>query len=243
MTLIRDFFRRRRLARHLAEHGWTFDFHGTSVSLPPDTNLAVANALIKGKYEAEEARLIGAHLPAGRPVLELGGSLGVVSGFIRSRLDPGTPHLIVEANPHLVDLCASNAGGAEVLCKAVSYDGPVVRFEIAENPHASMLSTGAEAGIETVEVDTTTLAELWQRMGAPEGFSLVADIEGAEVAMVEKDADTLAHAGTILMELHPHLHPDGDAVVDRMRARLEQLGFTLVENSAAVFLWSRAVTE
>ena len=53
-TVIRDFFRQRRIARHVMKNGWQFDFHGVKVSLPENIDLAIHNALIQGKYEAEK---------------------------------------------------------------------------------------------------------------------------------------------------------------------------------------------
>jgi len=239
MTMFRDFFRRRRLARHVAEHGWVFDYHGIAVTLPDDTELAVANALIKGKYEAEEAGLIARHMPPDQPVIELGGSLGVVSAFIRSRLDPGVDHVIVEANPNLISPCSLNAGGAEVVAKAISYTGDTARFEINDNPHASSLSLSKTPDARIVEVETTTLAQLWEQIGKAEGYTLVADIEGAEVEMTERDKNALSHADTIIMELHPHLYDGGASATDAIKTTMTDLGFTLVEQATEVYVWSR----
>lgn len=242
MSFIRDFFRKRRLQRHLAQHGWVFPFHGRDVTIPPGSELAVANALMKGKYEAEEARLITKHLPTDRPVLELGGSLGVISGLIGSRLEQGVAHLIVEANPSLIETCQKNAGRtlSRVTCKAVSYDGPVARLEINSNPHASMLSSAGSASPNIVEVEAATLAQLWQEMGQPQNFTLVADIEGGEVAMVEQDMQTLAQAGLVIVELHPHLHPEGSKIISRIQEQMAEHGFCVVEQAADVYVWQKS---
>ena len=86
MTVIRDFFRRRRVNKHLRTHGRTFTYQGLSISMPEEADLALLNALLKGKYEAEEAALIQAHMPPDQAVIELGGSMGVVSAYIGSQL-------------------------------------------------------------------------------------------------------------------------------------------------------------
>ncbi len=96
--------------------------------LPPRAGLGVRSSLLRDKYERDEAAMILRHLPADLPVIELGGSLGVISALIRSRLSPGTRHLIVEANPALIEICAGNAAGkadglSEVVNAAVHYDG------------------------------------------------------------------------------------------------------------------------
>lgn len=112
----RDFFRRRRLARHVARNGHRYIYHGLEVEVPGAAGattdaalLGVRNALLRQKYERDEAAMIMRHLPSGLPVIELGGSLGVVSRLLRSRLKPETPHLIVEANFDLIAICKANA--------------------------------------------------------------------------------------------------------------------------------------
>lgn len=252
MSFIRDFFRRRRVAHHIAQHGWVFQFHGVKVEIPEGSEMAVANALIRRKYEAEEARLIETYMPADRPVLELGGSLGIVSGLIGKILNAGVPHLIVEANPNLIDICTLNArahrdsASCTVLCKAVAYNGPTAKLAINKNPHSSMLSANSGSGIgpeaQIVEVEATTLAELWRGMGAPPGFTLICDIEGAEIAMVDHDADTLAHAELVVMELHPRLHPEGAAMVARISDTMTRTGFSFVEQASEVYVW-RKITD
>lgn len=238
-TVIRDFFRQRRIARHVMKNGWQFDFHGVQVSLPENIDLAIHNALIQGKYEVEEAELISRYLPKNKPVLELGGSLGVVSSLIGSLLEETVLHVIVEANPALIEVCSKNVArsSSQVFCKAVSYNGATALFDVKSNPHASMLSGATSENSNTIEVEATTLSALWHGMGAPEGYTLISDIEGAEVEMVVHDAETLSHAGLIIIELHPHLHTDGLKVIDRINNTLVQAGFFLSEKTAEVYVW------
>ncbi len=242
MSVIRDFLRWRRVRRHVARHGWRFDFHGIAVTLPEMESPGCANALLRGKYEAEEAALIGAHLPADRAVIELGGSLGIVSALIASRLGAGVPHVIVEANPAVLDTCRANAGlaarPAAVLREAaVFYGGPVARFAAGGNVHANHLA-GAQDSAGVIEVPAVTLRALWEGAGAPEGFSLVCDIEGGEAPMVAQERDVLAHAGMVILELHPGQYGrQGEAEVI---AGLAAAGLVLRERRADVGLWTRA---
>jgi len=241
MTAFRDFFRRRRVAKHVRAHGWQFDYQGLSLKLPEGTNATVASALLRGKYEAEEIRMIQTFVPKDRPVIELGGSLGVVSAIIGNHLDADTPHLVVEANPHLQDICHANATSPaksqalELVECAVSYGSETVVFEVAENPHASGLSLAGNAGHGTpVEVKAVTLAALHDRLGAPEGYSLICDIEGGEADMMAHDPAVVAKAGTVVMELHPTVTPDAaKAIPDQMA----KLGFALQAQAGAVYTW------
>ncbi|MGE0282486.1 MAG: FkbM family methyltransferase [Rhizobiaceae bacterium] len=201
----RDFLRRRRVARHFAKNGGVFDFHGVTVRLPEGVDVAAANALIRGKYEHEEATLITRHLPDHLPIIELGGSLGVVSALVRSKLKPDTRHLIVEANPRLIEICEANAAagraGTEIIHGAVYYDGPVARFGIANEVHASAI--GQSGSAEMIEVPAVTLSQLFQRLGSPPRFVLVSDVEGAEYDLFAQEAETLRHVELAIVELHP----------------------------------------
>ena len=244
MTAIRDFFRRRRVARHVAQHGWDFEFHGLRIRLPEGTDANVASALLRGKYEAEEIRMIQSYLPKDRPVIELGGSLGVVSAIIGNHLHPDTPHLVVEANPHLQNICLENAQSPkksqsiEVLQSAVSYGEPLVQFEVAKNPHASGLKLrSASESLETIDAPAIALATLYEKLGHPDGFSLVCDIEGGEADMMVHDSAIVAKAGVVVMELHPTITPEAAA---RIPKQMREMGFTEQERSGDVYTWARS---
>lgn len=241
LTIVRDFIRRIRLARHVASNGWRFEFHGLEVEIPEGTDSAVANALIRGKYEAEEAEFISKYLPPDRPVIELGGSLGIVSSLIGSLLDTDTPHVIIEANAALIELCAQNAGRAasQVYCKALSYDGPTALFVVKSNPHTSRLSVLRKSGANIMEVDAVTLSDLWRDLGAPDGFTLISDIEGAEVALLEQDIKTVSNAGLVIMELHPSLIENGSSLVEQIKTTMTEAEFFLVEKKSDVYVWRK----
>jgi FkbM family methyltransferase len=247
MTFIRDLFRKRRVRAHLRAHGPVFNFHGLSVRVPEGVDIALANALIKSKYEREEAAFVRAYLPSSVPVIELGGSIGVVAALIGDRLEHGIPHLIVEANPNLCGICLENASqrgartATEVLNAALSYEGPEVSFTVSGNEHISRLSSIRKPikGGRTITVASVTLAELHAGLGAPEGYSLVCDIEGGETAMVEHDAETLAKAGLILLETHPAYYAGGEGEAAELCARILALGFYETARDGNVLVFTR----
>jgi len=244
-NMFRDFFRRIRVSRHVARNGPVYRYHGLAVSIPRDAELSVANALLRGKYEREEAELIAAHLPNDLPVIELGGSLGVVSRLIRSRLAPHMRHLIVEANADLVGICRTNAaaeapdGRTEVINAALFYGGPVARFRIGREPHANSLDTGAGEG-RVVEVPAVTFAELVRKIGDPPSVALVADIEGAELDLFRNDGEALRSVRIAIVELHPRDYPKRGASEREMLQLIEAAGFSVVERRADVVVLARA---
>jgi FkbM family methyltransferase len=241
MTAIRDFFRRRRVARHVARHGHIYPFHGLTVTLPAHVETGAASALLRGKYEQEEAEFIERFLPAELPVIELGGSLGVVSRLIRSRLSPGVRHIVVEANGALLETLATNSRVAasdptEIVHAALAYGTNEVTFETGAGVHANRIAS-ADARGQTVRVSAVTLADLWNRLGQPTAYSLVCDIEGAERDLFRNDAETLRHAQVVIVETHPAFYPAGSADTAALHAAASAIGLNLIaqRNNVDVF--------
>ena len=84
----RDFTRAIRARAFCALRGNEFDFRDIKIQLPADYAFYARKLLKSGNYEKQEADFIEKYLPADRSVIELGGSLGVVGAYIRSRLLP-----------------------------------------------------------------------------------------------------------------------------------------------------------
>ncbi len=215
--------------------------------LPADAQPSVANALLRGKYEREEADFIIRHMPRELPVIELGGSFGVISRLIDSRLDPAARHLVVEANGDLIAACRANAeadaraGATQVIHAAVAYDGPVARFRVGEEPHANALDAGSGAG-RVVEVEAVTFAALLDRLGGPPACTLVADIEGAEFDLFANENNALGSVDTAIVELHPRDYVRRGRSEGEMLRLIERAGLVVAERSADVVLLRRSVS-
>ncbi len=184
--------------------------------------------LLSGKHEAPERTLVRRWLDPGLPVVECGGSIGVVSCITNALLADRTRHVVVEANPALVPLLLANRdlNGAQftVLNRAVAHGAPVMQFHVAANVLSSSLQFASE---QSVAVPTTTLEEVL-RDRQFERCSLICDIEGAEVELVEREAHTLsARVATIVMELHDRRI--GPAQSSRIRVMLDEAGFDVVD--------------
>jgi FkbM family methyltransferase len=243
----RDFFRRRRVARHVARHGHVFDYHGVGVELPATAGLAALSALIRGKYEREEAELILRHLPADLPVFELGGSLGVVSRLIRSRLAPGVMHVIVEANADLNETLKANAtrgvsdGATRIVNAAIGYDAPFVRFRLGRDVHANAIDDGTGGG-SIREVSTVSLATLLSEAGDPASYVLVCDIEGAEFDLFEREQGALAKARLAIVEIHPRAYERVGRDLEEFMELAASAGFIVAETKNQVVSMTRKST-
>ena len=234
--------RRAQVRAHIAEHGG-FHFHGGSVEVPEHLHLRIRAKVATGEYEAPECALIEEFLPPDRPVIELGGCLGLVSNVIARRLNPGTPFVVVEANPALHDVCRRNAtldgaaGNVQVESAAIAYDGADVVFDVSDNVHVSRL--GTEGSTQGVRVPARTLTDVLARGGISERYSLICDIEGAEMELVEREAEALRRCDLLVIELHPEQFDKVGRSLADMVAAIECLGFVERRRMADVFAFER----
>jgi len=233
---------RRKLMQDLRDalFGPHYTIEGTTFTVPRGGPPAPRKAIARGTYEKNERDLVQAHLPRDLPAIELGGSFGIVSHTIRKRLAPGQTLVVVEANPGLIQICAGNVNLAgsiaqtHVVNAALAYGAPSVRFKLAENIHTSHLVFDGSTGPDIIDVPAVSMASLRAAHGIAGRFSLVCDIEGAELHLLRHDAAALAFCDTIVMELHPTVYPAMGGSLAEVMQRLEKLGFAVVEKRSNV---------
>ena len=243
MTKLRDLIRKRRVSKYIRNNGWCFNYCGVEFILPPNTEIEIANALIKNKYETEEVHMISSYIPPNNSVIELGGSFGIISGLISKKLNNGAEHIIVEANPLLREVCLANAKAGssktniKIVQKAICYNEKMVEFNLANNPHSSSLFDLPVRKVQkTIKIPSITLNEIYQSLENPIDYTLVCDIEGSEEDMVINEMDTLAKAKTIIMELHPNLLQSGQSQIP---IKMKNKGFIIRKQIGTVFTWTR----
>lgn len=175
---------------HVRHHGARIAVDGTS----PGT----AAKLFFGLYERAEISLIRRFLDPALDVIELGGSIGAGTCQIARRV-PGRRVICVEASEHLARRIEGNLAGngianVTVVAKAIDYSRTGHVFFTADHDLGGRVS---ESG---ARVSATTLAELVREHGIGD-FTLVADIEGAEVPLFLHDGAGLASCRSILIEM------------------------------------------
>ncbi|MEM8592091.1 MAG: FkbM family methyltransferase [Pseudomonadota bacterium] len=221
--------------------GGTYRIHGIDVTVPNTVDQEIRYGLARGRpYEEPEARFVTAYLKEGMHVIELGGSIGVISALSRKIIGPSATQIIVEANPELAKICHANAamranpGTCETICAAVDYSGAKeVAFDFGHNAHAGRVADGG------ANVPIITLATIIEKL--PEGdAALICDIEGGELALVAEDQDALKRFNLIIMEFHPHLYPARGQDAQKLKARIAQSGFQVVAQEEDVVVFTRA---
>jgi len=189
--------------------------------------------LITNIYEAPERRAVARYVRRNLPVVELGGSMGVVACVTNKLLKDPTAHLVVEANPlaipHLELNRKLNRCQFEIVNRAIAYGAGSVTFR----PSSSMCgnSITEDGDLPPVTVQTAQLGDLVRTRGFSR-FNLVCDIEGLEYDLVCREMDVLKNAETIIMETHARYI--GEDKFHLMMTKLEEIGFRVVEETGFV---------
>lgn len=197
-------------------------------SLAGITDKSTILELLTNKYEASERRAVARYLRRDIPVVELGGSMGVVACVTNKLLTDPAAHVVVEANPLAIPQLELNrklnGSQFEIVNCAIAYGADSVTFR----PSADLAGNSiTRAGNQPpVTVKAVKLGALVEERGFNR-FTLVCDIEGLEYDLVCHEADVLKQADMIIMETHAR-YIGADKFRDMM-AKLKHLGFTIVE--------------
>ena len=190
----------------------------------------------RGEYEADERQLIRQFVRPEDTVLELGACLGVVSCVTNQLLRDRSRHVVVEANPLLIPWLfrnreANNAGFLVEHC-AVGKP-PEVTFYL---PSTAVVDGSAKrkSGRE-VRLPSRSLQELHERYGPFD--TLVADVEGSEIDVLEGSALVLQTYRLAIIEFHPSMI--GEDKVARCREILTACGLRLAGKAGFTEVWER----
>ncbi len=184
---------------------------------------AIHEAIIEGRFEAEEARQIPGIVRPGDHVLEIGAGIGFISTLL-SRERRVSRIVAVEANPFLMDymtlLHSCNRVRKVRRLNAVLTNEATesATFYLRRDFWMGSLSPAPNPYVGTVEVPTLNLDALLRE----EGIDLiVCDVEGAET-MLFQGAD-LSGVDRIFLEMHDHV--TGLSGVRRLFATMNEHGF------------------
>lgn len=213
-------------------HRARFAIHGVTVEIPAHVDTRIRFFIARGRYENAEASLVRQYINPGEAVIELGGALGVISAVIRDQIGPSAHHVVVEPNEAVFEICRNNATqtGAQhttMVAAAIAYGTPSVTLVREASLLDNHVSAGRGMGEDTIEVPATSLAALYAQLPA-DRFALVCDIEGAEIDLVENDAEALKNCDKIIMEVHPEFMETRGKSLQMVLDGLTALGFRQV---------------
>jgi FkbM family methyltransferase len=209
--------------------------HGVVVDLrSPLVNNHCVAALFWGIYEWGERRAIQRWLLKDVPVVELGASIGFISS-LAARTTTAGAHVAVEANPNLLPLLRQNLqlndqqDKVRVVWGAIDYSGAAeVSLDLGNGSNlGGAVASGGNTSSD-VTVPTTTLNDLLKEHGLRK-FTLISDIEGAEIGLLDESPDAISACEQMIIELHPTtdrqgkkltLDELGHAIADRWKLRV-----------------------
>ena len=147
-----------------------------------------------------------------------------------ARLKVPDKHVVVEANPALVPTLQKNRdiNGCQfaIIEAAIGYGSDTVTFF---SNGLSLVGSIYLGGGEKWEVRTRTLQSIAEEAGF-DRFTLICDIEGSEIGMLENEmAFIREHVGLLLMETHVDT-PYEEAGVQLVLNKLAANGFEMRDN-------------
>lgn len=219
------------------------EYKGFKISVP---NKYATRIILKrfknGLYENQEFGLIKKYIRPHFTVLELGACLGVTGVLTNSLLKNKQQHLLVEANPELVDDLEKtrkmNGAGFSIENCIVSKKSQ--KFYIYDKVVAGSAHRrdNIETGKREVEVKCTPLHRLAGKYGM-KFDAMIIDIEGGELEFFSEFQKYIRqHVKIIIVELHGHLMLNKDYNNSCM-SLLKRLGFKQVDKKSSVYVFVR----
>lgn len=207
-----------RLGNQIALRGLRYSVDHPSISRRVKGDMAL------GYYEGQELALLARCPPPALPLLELGGSIGVVACRANQRLVDPTQHWVIEANPFLLPLLAHNRTlnrcQFQIVPVALGYTVEV-SLTVARDHRASRTAAPLTSSIQ---VEARSLAAL-ATAAQVDRFGLICDIEGSEFDLLAQELDFLCqHVPWLLLELHA-VPPHGPAGIEHALALLTSRGY------------------
>lgn len=211
-------------------------------------NRGIAASIFWGFYEAAEIRFIHLYYSGKSDIVELGGSMGIVTSHLASLQENGRKLITVEANPYLADTLDKNVrrylkNGSEftLLTKAIAYGTNEVALQITGNTTETKAVLIRETDQSNgVIVKAITLAEIVSKYELND-YTLICDIEGAEAALLDNDFEGLKKCSEIFMELHESNVNGSLITIEKLKHKIVQNhNFRLVDQHGPVVYFKRS---
>lgn len=210
-------------------------------------NKSLAASLFCGFYEAAEIRFIHQYYKGKTDVIELGGSMGIVTSHLASLQEPGKKLITVEANPFLAETLIQNVkrylkakSQFSLLTNAIAYHSDEVSLQITGNSTETKVVAG-ENNLESgkVVVKSIKLSDIINKYVLNE-FTLVSDIEGAEAELLHNESVGLAKCKEIFIELHDTVYKNNPITIEDLKSSIiGEHKFILVDQNGPVIYFKR----
>jgi len=227
------------MSRYVELRGNVFSLDGCTFTVDsPAIARELKSQFVADRYERPEREALKRYLDPALPVIELGGSIGVVACLTNKRLTHPKAHVVVEANPDLIPLLHQNRDrnrcSFTVIHRALAYGSAEILFYRNAYFYAgNTFNAWNESPAESIHVPTITVREIADRFDF-DRCTLICDIEGGEFHLLEHEADILSkRVVTFMVEIH---EPAAPALSKTFFPRLERLGFTVVQAAEQTYV-------
>lgn len=210
-------------------HGLTFDLRGFGIEP------RVKSMLFWDLYEKPELRLIMKYLQPNFPVVELGGSIGIVSTHIASRIHPQSLY-VVEANPNLVPVIGHQLETNKLDAHTIVVHGAIagadqLYFKPGLDNTSGYVDYDPLPG--SFPIPAFSFSSFLQQQDIGD-YVLVADIEGGENDILFYDSDSLVRCHSMIVELHECQYRGVFRSFEDQKRKLQQLGFSIAAQDGPV---------
>jgi FkbM family methyltransferase len=194
-------------------------------------------------YEQEEIALAKKYIHGSETILELGACIGVISCVTNKRLNKPDQHVVVEANPDLIPCLTQNRDvnncSFRILNAVVSDKEKVAFYTYGSALAGSIVEkkniNGDNNTFKKLQIDSCTPNQIERDTGV-KFDTLIMDIEGGEIELIEKFKDWISSLHLLMIEFHPNIIGDGEKI-NRCRRTLEEYcGFEIADSIGQSFL-------
>ncbi|MEQ8925275.1 MAG: FkbM family methyltransferase [Fulvivirga sp.] len=203
------------------------------------TNTTCAHLFFR-MYESSEIRFVLKYINPQTTILELGSSIGVIASVLSCNVQKLEFHCI-EANLNLMETLKEN------LDKNVSGNYGLYNYAVVGNDNNSQLyfqtgndSTTGHICHEKTDliIPTITLSEFLATRKIKE-YTLICDIEGAEVEILKNDSKALDLCQMVIIELHETSYSNSFYSIEKLSKIIIECGFKVVEKDGPNYVFIR----
>lgn len=253
--------RRRILSRIVPESYWPpfVDVDGVQIQVrDAPYSFGVKRLLAHSNdYELAERKIVHAILVPGMTVIEMGGSIGILTSVIANLVGPQGRVVSIEASRALVSYSKTWLEKSPHVTVVRGFGFPVWQVPTELRVAGFDDDNGSLGGTVAFRLDEPATPEPGSGdIGAPAGEVwdlsricdtyalrpdvLVVDIEGSELLMLEAPLEFPSTIQYLLIELHPWLYPDKGSHASRLVETIKAAGFQMQGRDGGVTLFSKS---
>jgi FkbM family methyltransferase len=203
---------------------------------------SMKSAIFWGLYEGSEIRFVNKYITTDFDVVELGGSIGIVASYIGKKLKGKKKIVSVEAFPSFAKIIERNLNvnhisQYKVIPKAIAANKGYVYFTNDLGLNITGVTSLTPTN-DTIKVEATSLSDVLSENNIS-NYSLVVDIEGAEVELLLDDVKSLDTCNLLILETHETTYKGVKYTPNDITQLVLNAGFSLVESDGKNYVFKK----